>query len=354
MLQDSFVISGKIVKREEVWDRRSNTMMGRPDFLKEIIFHIQILSFISGNVPKDVHIITATVKDQKLLIKFKALHKGKSGIFTLRKNEMLYILLKYDDLQSNANDSAINNDNVVLEKKGENKVTKENKQEDDSLSMFEKKSGREMIGSKLHQKKAEYLIARKYRMKKAKFISLTSFSGPMPPEGGYVFWGITGQIKGKWYVWQPGTKGKLREGKELIDPHRYQKCNSPQTKIMTPSGSVAICNLKIGDMVISGNNKVAVQILEVSKVKADNHKVCQTIFDDGTILEISPGHPIADGRLFGELKFGDVVNGKKVLKNELISYQYEYTWDILPDSQSGTYYINGLEIASTMKQSTEH
>jgi hypothetical protein len=344
-VQDSLVISGTITKREEIWDRRTNPMMGRPDFLKEIIFHIQILSVISGNVPEGSGIITASVKDQKMLIKSKIIREGKSGIFTLQGNEIPFILINFDTLPGKTNVAVTNK--VSKETKIKD-VEKENKQEDNSLSAFEKKSGREMTASRLLQEKAVQAVVRKYKMKNAKFISLTSFSGPAPPEGGYIFWGVSGQIKGKWYVWQPGTNGKLREGKELDDPHRYQKCNSPQTKIMTPSGTVPISSLKIGDTVISGNN-IAVRILKVSKVKADNHRVCRTTFDDGTILEISPGHPLADGRLFETLQPGDAVNGRRVLKNEFIPYQYEYTWDILPDSPSGTYFASGIEIASTMK-----
>ena len=34
----SFNISGNVIKKEERWDRRSNRLMGRPDFLKEIHF----------------------------------------------------------------------------------------------------------------------------------------------------------------------------------------------------------------------------------------------------------------------------------------------------------------------------
>jgi hypothetical protein len=60
-------------------------------------------------------------------------------------------------------------------------------------------------------------------MSKASVIFLVSHSGPAPPEGGYVYWGVKGKVKGKWKVWQTGYNGKLLDGHKLIDPMRNQK-----------------------------------------------------------------------------------------------------------------------------------
>lgn len=342
------VISGKVTKKEEIWDRRTNPLMGRPDFLKEIIFHIQTDSILNSDTIKVSGIITASVKDPKMLVKYKSIPEGEVGIFKLHGNHMPFTLVEFDSLPGITGKVANKTIGVNSGVKQHKNTNIDSPQEKDSLIIFERKGGKEMTNSKTLQKEAVQFIAKKYGLHNAEFVSLTSFSGPCPPDGGYIYWGVRGQIKGKWYIWQSTTNSKLNEGKDLIDPKRYQKCNAPTTKITTPSGTIPIIDLKQGDMVISGNNKPA-RVLEVSKVKADNHHVCQTVFDDGVIIEISPMHPLADGRLFGTLKKGDMVNGKRVVNNEMVPFKYEYTYDILPDSPSGTYFVCGIEIASTMK-----
>lgn len=347
----NLIISGKVLTKKEVWDRRTNSLMGRPDFLKEIIFSIEIDSVFVSDLPNVPNIITASVKDNKLLVKHKTIPEGEVGIFKLQGNKAPFILLGFDSLPGKTGNVIRNNTTINVITYNSINNNKEEINNNDSLSILIKKSGKEMLGSKLLQQRAVYYISKKYLMKNAEFVSLTSFSGPCPPQGGYVYWGVRGIIKNKWYVWQQQTDGKLREGKDLDDPLRYQKCNSPDSKILTPSGSFPVNSLKVGDSIISSNNKV-VSIIEISKVRAGKHRVCRITFADRTVIEISPGHPLADGRLFGDLKSGDIVTGKLVVKNKLINFKHEYTWDILPDSPSGTYFICGIEIASTIKVST--
>lgn len=69
---------------------------------------------------------------------------------------------------------------------------------------------------------------------------------------------------------------------------------------------------------------------------------------DGREIDISAGHPTADGHSFGDLKAGSSLGGIDVVKVQRVPYDYPYTYDILPDSDTGTYFAAGALIGSTM------
>ena len=134
------------------------------------------------------------------------------------------------------------------------------------------------------------------------------------------------------------------------NPHAFGGgpiCCSPDTKIRTNAGERRISDIKVGDIVLTDSEK-PVKVKRISQVKVINHKILKITLNDGTILEISPGHPTADGRTLGDLKNGELLNGQIVIKTKLIPYAYEYTYDILPDSKTGHYYANGVLIGSTL------
>ncbi len=70
--------------------------------------------------------------------------------------------------------------------------------------------------------------------------------------------------------------------------------------------------------------------------------------DSGRILEISPRHPTAERRNFGDLRPGDRLDGVRVLEATLSPYTHPFTHDILPDSDTGTYFAGGVLIGSTL------
>ena len=205
-----------------------------------------------------------------------------------------------------------------------------------------------IFGSEELQEKVAKKIGARYGMKNAVVITLISHQGPRPPRGGYKYWGVKGKIKGVWHIWEPHGNGRLRKGEQLVDPKRFQKCNSPSTMISTPDGSVPIKDLKAGDMVLS-ENKRAVPLLKVCRIRAKDHMICRLKLDNGTTLEISPGHPVRDGLRIGDLKKGDTIDGILVVKKEIVPYQYKYTYDILPDSRSRVYWANGVRLVSTLE-----
>ena len=65
-------------------------------------------------------------------------------------------------------------------------------------------------------------------------------------------------------------------------------------------------------------------------------------------LEISAPHPTADGRVFGDLHAGDSLDGRAIESIEVIGYTHEFTYDILPGSDTGTYFAAGMQIGSTL------
>lgn len=78
------------------------------------------------------------------------------------------------------------------------------------------------------------------------------------------------------------------------------------------------------------------------------HHVLRIVLASGAVLEISAMHPTADGRTLAVLGPGAELDGVKVLSVEQIPYAHAHTYDILPDSDTGTYYAGGVLIGSTL------
>jgi hypothetical protein len=68
------------------------------------------------------------------------------------------------------------------------------------------------------------------------------------------------------------------------------------------------------------------------------------------VLSISPGHPTADGRLFSDLAAGTTLDAQhRVVEVQLVPYEHDRTYDILPASSSGAYFAAGALIGSTLR-----
>jgi len=66
------------------------------------------------------------------------------------------------------------------------------------------------------------------------------------------------------------------------------------------------------------------------------------------VLLASPGHRAADGRPLGTLASGDRLDGSTIVSWELVPYGNDRTYDILPAGPTGTYWANGILLASTL------
>jgi hypothetical protein len=127
-------------------------------------------------------------------------------------------------------------------------------------------------------------------------------------------------------------------------------CASPDTLIATPAGDRPIASLRVGDLVYSVHQHavVPVPVLRATRTRVSHHQVVHLRAANGAVLDISPGHPTADGRTFGDLAPDDTLDGVSVESTRLVPYRHSYTYDILPASDTGTYYASGLLIGSTL------
>jgi hypothetical protein len=130
------------------------------------------------------------------------------------------------------------------------------------------------------------------------------------------------------------------------------RCAAPDTPIATPLGERPISELRIGDLVYSveGAAVVVVPIRAVRKTPVTSaHTVSRVTLASGVVLQISAGHPTADGRTFGDLHAEEVLGGVRVESVvPRAPYAHPFTYDILPDSSSGTYFAGGALIGSTL------
>jgi hypothetical protein len=93
---------------------------------------------------------------------------------------------------------------------------------------------------------------------------------------------------------------------------------------------------------------VAVPITLVHRTTARNHVVMRVTLSNGSVLDVSAPHPTADGRLFSDLHAGDVLGGVEITSVKRVPYPFEYTYDILPASETGIYFAGGVPIGSTL------
>jgi hypothetical protein len=128
-------------------------------------------------------------------------------------------------------------------------------------------------------------------------------------------------------------------------------CAAPDTPIATPHGERAIAELAPGDLVYSvdASGIVVVPIAQVGSTLVANHRVVHVELAGGTVLEISAGHPTADGRTFADLLAGGQLDpNHAILSAEMVEYAHARTYDILPGSSAGTYFAGGALIGSTL------
>lgn len=157
-------------------------------------------------------------------------------------------------------------------------------------------------------------------------------------------------------------QGPIEAGPRCIDPDPETgvcpqgcaplcMCNAPETPIATPSGAVAIADLDVGDLVYSVHEGAVIAVPIVQTRTADvpsQHRVMRLVLDDGTVLAISPTHPLVDGRTVGDLRVGDAIEGVGVVEAALVPYGGDRTYDILPASDTGTYFVGAARIDSTI------
>lgn len=129
-------------------------------------------------------------------------------------------------------------------------------------------------------------------------------------------------------------------------------CLARGTRIATPSGDVAVEDLRIGDIVWTqgaDGSRVALPLIEIGSTPVPStHRVVQLRLSDGRGVDVSPGHPTADGRKVGDLAAGDAYDAATVVSAELVPYAGGATFDVLPAGATGMYWANGVLLGSTI------
>ena len=127
-------------------------------------------------------------------------------------------------------------------------------------------------------------------------------------------------------------------------------CAAPDTPIATPDGDRPIAELRPGDRVysVNGGRVVAVPIVRIQRTPAVAHQVVRAVLDDGSTFEMSPAHPLGDGRTFAALRPGARLGGHLLLQVSTVPYEHAATHDILPASDTGAYFVHGVLVGSTL------
>lgn len=151
----------------------------------------------------------------------------------------------------------------------------------------------------------------------------------------------------------PGTYSCALNSELINGQRNCPICLAEGTKISTPKGEVSVQNLKEGDLVYSVNSKnqkITSKVLRTSAIEVPpNHQVINLKLKDGRNLQVSPNHPTADGKTTDKLKAGDKYNDSVVVSVQKMNYTKDKTYDLLPDSDTGFYFANGILMGSTLK-----
>lgn len=130
-------------------------------------------------------------------------------------------------------------------------------------------------------------------------------------------------------------------------------CLALGTRIATPSGDVAVQDLRVGDVawtIDARGARIAAPLIAIgSSAVPSTHEVVRLALEDGRLVFVSPGHPTADGRRVGDLAAGDTIDGARIASVERVVYTAGATYDILPAGATGNYWANGVLLGSTLR-----
>jgi hypothetical protein len=129
-------------------------------------------------------------------------------------------------------------------------------------------------------------------------------------------------------------------------------CLAAGTLIATPGGNIRVTDIKPGMLVWTAaidGRRIAAPVVEVGSIQVPaGHLMVHLVLADGRQLLASPGHRTSDGRQLGLLARGEHLDGSTITTWELVPYAGDRTYDLLPAGPTGTYWADGIHLASTL------
>lgn len=135
-------------------------------------------------------------------------------------------------------------------------------------------------------------------------------------------------------------------------PRMCPICLASNTMISTPDGQVSVKEIRVGVKVWSINKRgvrIESTVLNASNMDAPkSHQMIHLVLSDKREVWLSPNHPTMNGTPVKELRVGDNYDGARVLIVDAVPYWDDKTYDLLPDSDTGMYWANGILFGSTL------
>jgi hypothetical protein len=129
-------------------------------------------------------------------------------------------------------------------------------------------------------------------------------------------------------------------------------CLPATAMVETPGGDTSVAAIRPGTLVWTwdgAGGRLAVPVLRTGSVAVPgSHQLVRLVLEDGRTVQASPGHPTADGRRLADLKVGDRLDGSQVTATAGIAYSGQRTYDLLPAGPTGTYWVDGVLLGSTL------
>jgi hypothetical protein len=174
-----------------------------------------------------------------------------------------------------------------------------------------------------------------------------------PVNDGFDFVIRVGEGQGQKITGNISSNGTIKVIKTETSFNTCPICLSKGTFIDTPNGSIPVEQLAVGDLVWTiGENgeRVAVPVIKTTMTpEPSSFELLKVTLEDGRVVTASPRHPTAEGRLLGNFKVGDAVDGSVIESIEIVPYAGR-TYDVLPGGTSGLYWANGILLASTIPE----
>jgi hypothetical protein len=127
-------------------------------------------------------------------------------------------------------------------------------------------------------------------------------------------------------------------------------CAAAWSPVATPNGSRHIADLQVGDLVytVDHGERVVAPVARVNRRPVSHHALVRVTLASGGVVEMSGGHPTANGGRFDALSAGQRLGAAEIVSLETVPYDEPFTYDILPASDTGTYFVSDAWVGSTL------